>query len=82
MRLTYDVEDGVDRLEPSVTVNAEWQVAARLDTTEAHAIAEVMVCEVFLLHSEQLSTDVELDVREGGLRDSVWENIALWSIST
>lgn len=77
MKLTYGVEDGIDRLEPSVAVDAERQVSTRLNATVAHAIAEVMVGEVFLLHSEQLATDVELDKRKFGLRDFGWENIAL-----
>jgi hypothetical protein len=77
VRLTYDVEDGIDRLEPSVAVDAEWQVSTRLNATVAHAIAEVKVGEVFLLHSEQLATDVKLDERKFGLRDFGRENIAL-----
>ena len=81
MKLTYNVEDCIDRLEPSVAVDAERQVATRLTATEAHTVAEVMVCEIFLLHRKQLATDVEPDIREGRLWGIGWEDITLRWIS-
>lgn len=62
--LTYDVEDGIDRLQPGVTIDAERKVAARLDATIGEAIAEVVIGQVFFLYRKQLATNVELHIRK------------------
>ena len=80
MDATYNVEDDVDGLEPSVSVDVEGQFTTRLDATVAEAVAEVVVCEIFLVHPKHLAADVELDIWQRSLRSLGWQNVALQTI--
>lgn len=82
MEPTYDVEDGVDGLEPSISVDAEGKLSARLDTTVAEAVTEVVVCEIFLVHRKHLAANVELDLGQRSLRSLGRQNVTLQTIST
>jgi hypothetical protein len=59
---TYNVKDGVDGLEPSVSVDIEGQLSARLNTTVAEAITQVLEWEILFVDSKHLPADVELYV--------------------
>ena len=63
---TYNIKDSVHGFQPSVAVDAEGHVAARLDASIARAVGEVVVGQIFLLNAEHLPANVELDVWKRG----------------